>query len=308
MDNEFFQKIKEEIFNAAFAKNGRCSLMIDASLKQYQSNSFLYDALKDYPLYPIIFYQDELHEALPLYLVPLDVHSIRDKELFHNSIHHALYELGAERINNGEGRSVCAWISTPLTTEQLSESISRSAVQTTQSGGDVLIRYFDPSVFGLLLPVLDGWQKQQLLRNINAWCYIDGDATAQVVNGNGESVKKLSFSLELTESNWIDLNNILVINNILRKYREINGMGKVNEQQAGRLLQPALRYFYDHFSSVGEGVNEFGLDILTAQQLFYQRGVFEQYLRNKYAANLPLYSDVKSRVGCMEWEKAFSLA
>lgn len=308
MDNKSFHKIKEMIFNAAFEKNGRCFLLIDASLKQYQSNSFLYDALKDYQLYPVMFYQDELHDALPLYLVPLDAQSTRDNELFYNSIHHALYELGAERINAGEGRSVCAWISTPLTTEQLSESISRSAVQTVQPGGDVLIRYFDPSVFGLFLPVLDSWQKQQLLRNINVWCYIDGDATAQVVNGNGENVKKLSFSLELTDSNLVDINNILIINKILRKYREINGMGKINEQQAGSLLQPALRYFYAHFSSVGEGGNEFGLDILTAQQLFYQGGVFEQYLENKHAENLPLYSDVKSRVDCVEWEKAFSLA
>lgn len=307
MENKSFHKIKEEIFNAAFAKNGGCFLLIDASLEQYQSNNFLYDALKDYQLYPVMFYQDELHDALPLYLVPLDAHSTRDNELFHISIHHALYELGAERINTGEGRSVCAWISTPLTTEQLSESISRSVIQNVQSSGDVLIRYFDPSVFGLFLPVLDSWQKQQLLRNINVWCYIDGEATAQVVNGNGENVKKLSFSLELTAANLAGINNILIINNILRKYREVNGMGKINEQRAGRLLQPALCYFYAHFSSVGEGVNEFGLDILTAQQLFYQEGVFEQYLRNKHAANLPLYSDVKSRVSCLEWNKAFSL-
>lgn len=308
MDNKFFHKAKEGIFNSAFAKNGRCFLLIDASLKQYQSNSFLYDALKDYQLYPVMFYQDELHDALPLYLVPLDVHSTRDNELFHNSIHHALYELGSERINAGEGRSVCAWISTPLTIEQLSENISRSAVQTVQSGGNVLIRYFDPSVFGLFLPVLDSWQKQQLLRNINAWCYIDGEATTQVVSGNGENVRKLSYSLELTDSNLVDINNIIIINNILRKYREVNGIGKVNEKEAGKLLQPALRYFHAHFSSVGEGVNEFGLDILTAQQLFYQRGLFEQYLQNKHAANLPLYSDVKSRVECLEWDKAFSLA
>ncbi|MHA6311035.1 DUF4123 domain-containing protein [Pantoea sp. S-LA4] len=308
MDSASFNKIKEEIFKTVFANNGRCFMLIDASLEQYRSNSFLYDALKDYPLYPVIFDRDELHDALPLYLVSLDVQSTKDNELFHNSIHHAFYELGSERINSGEGRSVCAWISTPLTTEQLSESISRSAVQTVQTGGDVLIRYFDPSVFGLFLPILDNWQKEQLLRNINVWCYIDGDGTAQVVNGDGGNVKKLSYSLELTELNFLDINNIAIINNILRKYREKQDVGKVREQQAVRLLQPALRYFHDHFSSVGEGVNEFGLDVLNAQQLFYQDGVFEKYLLNNNIANLPLYPEVKARVERLEWEKAFTRA
>lgn len=308
MDSASFNKIKEKIFKTVFANNGHCFMLIDASLEQYRSNSFLYDALKDYTLYPVIFDQDELRDALPLYLVPLDVQSTRDNELFHNSILHALYELGSERINSGEGRSVCAWISTPLTTEQLSESISRSAVQTVQSGGDVLIRYFDPSVFGLFLPILDNWQKWQLLRNINVWCYIDGDGTAQVVNGDGENVKKLSYSLELTESNFLDINNIIIINNILRKHREKKDVGIVSEQQAVRLLQPALRYFHDRFSSVGEGVNEFGLDVLNAQRLFYQDGLFEEYLLNNNISNLPLYPEVKARVDRLEWEKAFTRA
>ncbi|WP_310607489.1 DUF4123 domain-containing protein [Buttiauxella brennerae] len=303
MDNKYFYKIKEEISNAAFGSNGQCFLLIDAALEQYQSSSFLYDLLKDYELYPITFHQNELQGALSLYLISLNVQERRDCELFNNSIYHALDELEFERINAGEGRSVCAWISTQLTREQLSESISQSAVQSVQSGVDVLIRYFDPSVFGLLLPVFDNWQKQKLLNNINVWCYIDGDGATQIVNGDGRCIKKLNYSLGVSEINLLEMNNIIVINSILREYRKIRTIENISEQQAAKLLHPALHYFHSRFSSADEGVIEFGLDILTAQRLFYQDGVFEQYLRNSPRGNLHSYSDLKSRVESQLWEK-----
>lgn len=308
MSNKSFDKIKEEIFNAVFGKNGQCFLLIDAALEQYQSDMYLYDILKDYESYPIVFHQNELQGALPLYLIHLNTQKERDNELFNHSIYHALNELEFERINAGKGRSVCAWISTQLTREQLSESISRSAVQPVQSGGDVLIRYFDPSVLGLLLPVLDDWQRQQLLSNINVWCYINGDGTAQIVNGDGEGLKKLNYSLGLTVLNLSEMNNISVINNVLRQYRRVQTMEKISEQQAARLLHPALHYFYLHFSSAGDDVIEFGLDVLIAQRLFYQGGVFDRYVLNNRSESLPLYTDIKRRIQSQDWRKAVSLA
>lgn len=112
-------------------------------------------------------------------------------------------------------------ISTELNREQLSESISGMIIQPLQSGNDILVRYFDPSVFGLLLSILDNWQSQQLLRDINFWCYIDGDGNAQVINGGGEQTKKLNYSLGLSEDDLSKINNILVINRVLRLYRKI---------------------------------------------------------------------------------------
>ncbi|MDF9178104.1 hypothetical protein [Enterobacter hormaechei] len=40
MDDKFFNDIHEEITNAAFGKNGKCFLLIDASLEQYHSELF----------------------------------------------------------------------------------------------------------------------------------------------------------------------------------------------------------------------------------------------------------------------------
>lgn len=305
MSNKTFDKIKEEIFNAVFGKNGQCFLLIDAALEQYQSDMYLYDILKDYESYPVAFHQNELQGALPLYLIPLNVQKKRDNKLFNHSIYHALNELEFERINAGKGRSVCAWISTQLTWEQLSESISRSAVQPVQSGGDVLIRYFDPSVLGLLLPVLDDWQKQQLLSNINVWCYINGDGTAQIVNGDGEALKKLNYSLGLTALNLSEMSNILVINNVLRQYRRIGAMEKLSEQQAARLLHPALHYFYSHFASTGNDAIEFCIDVLTAQRLFYQDEVFDRYVLNNRNESLLVYADIKTRIQARSGEKQF---
>ncbi|WP_417644363.1 hypothetical protein, partial [Enterobacter hormaechei] len=50
MDDKFFNDIHEEITNAAFGKNGKCFLLIDASLEQYHSELFLPGILREYNL------------------------------------------------------------------------------------------------------------------------------------------------------------------------------------------------------------------------------------------------------------------
>jgi len=297
MDNESFYSIKQKITNAAFGKNEQCFLLIDATLEQYQSDVFLYEILKGYTSYPVKFHQNELQGALPLFLFPLNSMSERDSELFNNSISHSLNELKIEKLDSGEGRSVCAWISTELTGEQLAEQIAFSAVQSIQSVGDVLLRYFDPSVFGPLMPVLDNWQKQQLLRNINTWSYIDGDGIVQTVNGDGERRKVLNYSLGLTKLNLSEINRVLVVNKILRAYRRMDIADKLSEREMVKLLHSALNYFYSFFSPSDNDVIEFGLDILIARQLFYQDGAFDNYIFNHGSKSFPSYTDVKTSIG-----------
>lgn len=299
MDSESFYDINEKITNAAFEKNGQCFLLIDASLEQYQSELFLPDILREYKSYPVIFHQRELQSAVPLYLFPLSTFSERDGQLFKNSIYHSLNELKTEKLDSGEGRSVCAWISTDLTGEQLAEQVALSTVQSIQSVGDILLRYYDPSVFGLLMPILDKWQKQQLLSNINTWSYIDGDGIAQIVNGDGECKKKLNHSLGLTEQNALEIERILVINNVLRIYRKMNAPHKLSEREVMKLLRSALNYYYATFSASNNDVIEFGLDVLNAQRLFYQDGVFEKFVFSNRSKDLQLYSDIKSRIDSM---------
>ncbi|XOL94255.1 hypothetical protein ACLB6M_00855 [Enterobacter hormaechei] len=60
MDDKFFNDIHEEITNAAFGKNGKCFLLIDASLEQYHSELFLPGILREYKSYPVTFRQEEL--------------------------------------------------------------------------------------------------------------------------------------------------------------------------------------------------------------------------------------------------------
>ncbi|MBJ6477740.1 hypothetical protein, partial [Enterobacter hormaechei] len=84
MDDKFFNDIHEEITNAAFGKNGKCFLLIDASLEQYHSELFLPGILREYKSYPVTFRKEELQGALPLYLFTLSASSERDVQLFKN--------------------------------------------------------------------------------------------------------------------------------------------------------------------------------------------------------------------------------
>lgn len=292
MSSESFDDIKEKITSAAFGKNGYCFLLIDSSLKQYQSDAFLYDILKGYESYSVTFHQSELQGALPLSLFPLKIFNERDAQLLNNSIYHSLKELKSEKLDSGEGRSVCAWISTALTGELLAEQIALFAVQSIQSVGNILLRYFDPSVFGPLMSFLDSWQRQQFLSNIDTWCYLDGDGVAQTVNGDGECKKKLNYSLGLTESNLSEMHRISIINNILRVYRKMNVADKLREREAVNLLRSALDY-YSSFSPSINDIIEFGLEILLTQRRFYQGGIFDKNTLHNRIKNLQLYSDAK---------------
>ena len=269
MYNDFFQNIKIKITNAAFGKSGRCFLLIDSSLKQYQSDVFLYDLLEKHESYSVTFHQSEFRGTLPLYLFSLTTNDEKDEELFNSSIYHSLNELRIERLASGEGRSVCAWISTELTGEQLAEQIALFSVQSIQSVGDILLRYFDPSVFGPLMCVLDSWQKQQLLSNIDTWTYLNGDGVVHAVDGDGECKRKLNYSLGLTASDLEEINRVSIVNNILRAYRKMNVVDKLSECEAVKLLYPALRYFYSSFSLSDNDITEFGLDVLLSQRPFY---------------------------------------
>jgi len=295
MDKKLFDDIKRIISNAAFVKNDKCFLLIDASLKQYQSNNILYDTLKNFKSYKVYFNHPELNDALQLSLFPLSVSNVIDNGLLDKSIYHALNEIKTKNLDSGEGRSVCGWISTELTGEHLAEEIALSAMQSVTSGEEILMRYFDPSVFGLLMPVLDNWQKQQLLSNINTWSFIDGDGVAQIMNGGGECKKKLNYSLGLTELNKSEMNWLVVINKILRIYRKMNLSNKINERDAVMLLFPALRYFYSLFASSEVDVTEFGLDVICAKRPFYLDEMFEKFVSRKCNQKIIYYSDVKSK-------------
>lgn len=296
MSSEFFYNIKDKITNAATGKNGQCFLLIDSSLKQYQPDNFLYDVLKNYKYYSIAFHQSELHDALTLSLFPLQTINERDEELFNDSIYHSLNELKNEMLDSGQGRSVCAWISTELTGEQLAEQIALTAVQSIKSVGDILLRYFDPSVLGALIPVLDNWQKQQLLSNINTWSYLDGDGVAQIVNGDCACKRKLNYSLGLTELNLEQMNRISNVNTILRAYRKMNVVDRLSEREAVKLLHPALGYFHSSFSPSDNDIIEFGLDVLLRQRPFYLDGSFDKYKLNNRSKKPLSYSDAKARI------------
>ncbi|WP_029686423.1 DUF4123 domain-containing protein [Tatumella saanichensis] len=295
MDNKLFDDVKGIIANSAFGKKDNCFLLIDATLKQYQKNNTLYDKLKDRKSYKVSFNHPELNGALQLSLFPLSVVNVIDNKLLDESINQSLNEIKTKNLDLGEGRSVCGWISTELTGEQLAEEIALSAVQSLATGEEILMRYFDPSVFGLLMPVLDNWQKQQLLRNINTWSFIDGDGVAQVMNGGGEYKKKLNYSLGLTELNKCEMSWLVVINKILRIYRKMNLSNKINETDAIILLFPALRYFYSLFAFSEEDVTEFGLDVICAQKPFYLDEMFERLVSKNCSKKIISYSDVKSK-------------
>jgi hypothetical protein len=291
-----FLAIKDEIFDTVFGHDKRTFLLIDATLKNYGSEPELFEILKAYNVYPINFSCHELDGVFPLYLVLLESDNIKDREFFEISVRSALDALEPDNIKQGKGRCVCAWFSSQLSIEQISDFIINTAIQHIQNIGDVLIRFFDPAVLGALLDILDSWQKQRLLSNVNVWCYIDGDGIVRSLNGNGDS-KKLSYSLGLTESDLLELKNIEVINKILLEYRGIGQNVLLSEIRAIQLLRPAIRFYSTHFIvEEDDDIVKFGMDVLISQKHFYLSPEFSKYLPENNHNIKKSYNQLKSMI------------
>lgn len=295
-----FSIIKDELLNTIFGRNGKAFLLIDATLEHYDSGTDLFETLKAHNAYPLTFSHPQVDGALPLLLVLLDQSDSNSQALLDLSIRTALDELAPEKLKQGNGRSVCAWVSSQLNIEQLSSFISNTAIQHISDVGDVLVRFFDPSVLGALLDILDPWQQQRLLDNTDIWCYIDGEGTLQSVNGDGNS-KKLSYSLGLTKDDLLELQNIETINKILLVYRAKEKQITLSEIQMIRLLRPALRFFSEHFVGTNDDVIEFGIDVLNSKRCFYLSPVFSKYFYVNNKSDKKYYKDFKSMTKDIRW-------
>ncbi|HCC5835713.1 DUF4123 domain-containing protein [Citrobacter farmeri] len=290
--------IKKGMNDTIFGHGKKSFLLIDATLENYDSEPGLFEELKKHNVYPIKFSHPELVGALPLFLVELDEQVVSSQKLFEISICSALKALRPENLKQGKGRCVCGWLTSPLTIEQLSRFISNSAIQHIQGVGDILLRFFDPSVLRPLLEILDPWQQQRLLDNIDVWFYLDGNGILQSVNGEGKS-KKLSFSLGLVEKNLRDIQNIEVTNKILLEYRAKEQNIIIPEIQAIRLLRPALRFFSIHFMIEENDIFQFGVDVLTSKHEFYLSPDFSKHLPHDNSKKK--YKDIKMAIGDNQW-------
>ncbi|EOD1043565.1 TPA: DUF4123 domain-containing protein [Citrobacter farmeri] len=295
-----FSIIRDELSHTIFERNGKAFLLIDATLEHYDSETELFERLKAHNVYPLTFAHPQVDGVLPLLLILLEQRDSNSQALLDLSIRTALEEITPEKLKQGNGRSVCAWISSQLNLEQLSSFISNTAIQHISDVGDVLIRFFDPSVLGALLDILDSWQRQRLLDNTDLWCYIDGDGTLQSVNNDGNA-KKLSYSLGLTKDDFLEFQNIETINKILLVYRAKEKQITLSEIQMIRLLRPALRFFSEHFVGTNDDVVEFGVDILNSKRNFYLSPVFSTYFSVNNQSNKRHYKEFKSISGSIRW-------
>ncbi|NUU64710.1 DUF4123 domain-containing protein [Enterobacteriaceae bacterium BIT-l23] len=288
-----FSDIKKSVSDSVFGDSEKIFLLIDPTLESYQSVQDFYQLVTDDDIHRVAFSHPELDGALELWLIPLDKNSAQNMRLFDASIECALNEINPDNIRSGKGRSICSWISTKLTIGQLSEYISRLAVQKVKGKGDVLMRFFDPAVFSFLFIILDTWQRQQILNNIDAWGYIDGDGRPQVMSGGGESHQKLNYSLGLTPLDLSNLGYISRMNKILLRYRTLIGGAEITEQQAAELLYPALHYFSDNYYLGDDGYIDFGINVLVKRERFPSYFKREREISRSLNETLPRYKTME---------------
>ncbi|MFP1755452.1 DUF4123 domain-containing protein [Lonsdalea quercina] len=297
-----FNILKEEAYERIFSTRNECYMLIDPMLIEHKKDRGFFFRLSGSNYIKTALPHPELDGVMELWLVLLKKEKTDDCELLELSLHHALGELQSENLLAGEGRSVCGWITSELNIEAIAEDLSRSAIQKRPSGGFSLIRYYDPSVLGAMMEIIDPWQRKRLLANIDSWTWINGDGELCTVYGSGNAANKMDFSLGLTEYHLAELKKVISINKILRKYRRSNSHEVIKENQAIKMLLPALDYFSAHFSQMDDGMVEFGIDVLTINTDFYKHKKIERYFINYEVGSLPGYCNCKAMIKKNEWQ------
>lgn len=296
------ERIKYHAGEMIFSGDGHCYLIIDPTLRDIKRYDLFFSHIRNSQCLKTPLPHPELDGVMELWIVLLDKSNQADSELFEQSIQYALDELSTEKLLSGQGRAVCGWVSSGLSFDQFAENISRMTIQKRPSGGESLLRFYDPAVLNIFITMMDSWQRKRFLNNIDSWSYFNGDGELCTEYGVGSGSRKMDFSLGLTEDNLEDLNNVTHINKILRRFRMVNNNQQYSESQNIQLLLPALRYFVGRFSLQDDGVIEFGLDVLSIRTCFYLDSVVNRHLPSKKHATPSSYLECKSKITESEWE------
>lgn len=291
-DYDFSEKsklIKEVEVNNDFYQSTlnveKLYLLIDLTLKNDGGDYFSKEQLIKLEHCYIPFPHHDLKNTSELLLVCLTKKNTEHTALIELSVRCSLAEINPERLKKGHGRSICAWINSTLSIQELGREISHSSIQKINKDSDVLFRFYDPAVFGSMDAFLNAWQKKRLLNNIITWYYLNGDGELCKESGAGECLDKLDFSLGLSMDVWRRMQYISLVNKILLSYRRNYEHARVPERKAFQWLIPALEYYFSHFTLGESDYIDFGIDVLMLSPDFYQNDNVKDKIMKMSARN-----------------------
>lgn len=216
-------------------------LLIDpVSLPDDLAHPFISALVAQRPV-PVILPHDKLTEESQPWLLKLDITQPEHDALLVQSIAFALEELHPERLSGGVGRAVCGWLTSPYETKVVSEQLGRTAIQRLLSGKEMLLRYYDPAVHGVLWHFFNSLQQERWLGVLSGWFYPDGDGQQVCQRHKPAAYPYQTFSLMLSPEDEVLMALTGKISRTLERYRlEMADKPRYREQVAVPQIRDAL--------------------------------------------------------------------
>ncbi|MCK1967920.1 DUF4123 domain-containing protein [Franconibacter sp. IITDAS19] len=154
------------------------------------------------------------------WLIPLDLTQATHQALLVSSVRHALEEQHPDRLCNGGGRAVCGWLTSPFDTAVMTKQLGHTAIQRLISGQQILLRYYDPAIHGILWPQLDDVQHERWLGVLSGWHTLDGDGRLVSHSHSASPYPYMTFSLMISPEDEIHISQTGNVVRVLERYRQ----------------------------------------------------------------------------------------
>lgn len=188
-------------------------------------------------------------------LIELDLVKQEHKDLLKKSLQEALSEIHPDKLSQFKSRKIYGWLLSPLTIKDLAYQIGYVAIQSRDIEHKDLLRYYDPAIMPLLMSILSFEQKDKVLRPVAGWLYLNGDGQMVYIKNKNKIRKHLTSELALSQMQWSMINDIVVCNQVLTRYRKshIDCLRISEEQYVERiwgLLGKAKEIAYDQIDII----------------------------------------------------------
>ncbi|GAA5114411.1 hypothetical protein GCM10023211_23950 [Orbus sasakiae] len=190
------------------------------------------------PYYPIK-YSQYTTEYTPA-IIQFDLNNVDHQKILSDSVHQALLEIEPNKLSQFNPRKIYGWLWSSLPAEQLAKQIGYIAIQSRGQHQE-LIRYFDSAIFPAFMSILNGNQQDKVLRPVSDWYYLDGDGQLQHKHNRQMIRKHITPDLALSNEQWSMIDDIVIHNQILIRYREQKLTEKrLTENECNKILTTVL--------------------------------------------------------------------
>lgn len=222
--------------------DSRLYLLVDPLSLPDDSSDPLVNVLQALQPLAVKLPHDSLAADSYLWLLPLDLQDKQQAALLTLSVDHALQELHPQRLEQGEGRAICGWLTSSFDATTVARQLGETAIQRLPDNSSILLRYYDPAVHSILWSSFNVLQRQRWMGVLSSWIYPCADGQLIIRRHKATPTPQFTFSLMISHADNALITQIGKINRALEQYRlQCLLLERYKERRAIEIAKAALQ-------------------------------------------------------------------